>query len=244
MQLIPAIDLRQGKVVRLSRGDDGQRTTYERDPRELLAEFAAAGVERVHIVDLDGAFGETPQRALIESLLAETELQVEMGGGLRDPEAVTWALGAGCDRIVLGSMVAKDFPRFRGLVEEFPNCLMPAVEVAKGKIKVSGWTESASIGLEELCAQLRGLPCPAALVTDVSRDGTLAGPNLELTRQVAIDTGIPTILSGGVHSLDDLRAAGRAKELAGAIIGKAYYDGRIDLGDALRAVAEGKESRS
>ena len=244
MKLIPAIDLRQGKVIRLSQGDDGRRTEYEHDPADLIRTFGEAGVSRVHIVDLDGAFGEDPQRPLIESLVKlasnmSDPLLVELGGGLRDEESVAWAVDAGCDRLVLGSMVVKDFDRFHSLVKRFPDRLVPAVELAAGRVQVSGWTESAAVGMLELCQRLSGLPCPAALVTDVDRDGTMTGPNLELAQRVARLSGLPTILSGGVTHLDDLRAAAKAAELDGVIVGKALYEGRFSLAEALE-VLEGQ----
>ncbi|MEM1203907.1 MAG: 1-(5-phosphoribosyl)-5-[(5-phosphoribosylamino)methylideneamino] imidazole-4-carboxamide isomerase [Acidobacteriota bacterium] len=238
MQLIPAIDLRRGRVVRLAQGDDDRRKTYDHDPADLLARFADAGVSRVHVVDLDAAFGEEPQRALVESLVAATDLNVELGGGLRDASAVAWALGAGCERLVLGSVVARDFPAFEALVARHPGRLVPAVEVAGGELKVAGWRESAALTLEDLCRRLQGLPCPAALVTDVERDGTLQGPNLDLARHVAEVSGIPSIVSGGVHSLGDLEAAAGIPGIGAVIVGKALYEERFTLADALEA-AEG-----
>ena len=242
MKLIPAIDLRHGKVIRLSQGDDGRRTEYGHDPADLIREFAHAGVGRVHMVDLDAAFGEDPQRPLIQDLVAlaaSLSIPVELGGGLRDDESVAWAVEAGCERLVLGSMVVKDFDRFHGLVERFPDRLVPAVELAGGRLKISGWTESAPIGLLELCNRLKGLACPAALVTDVDRDGTLEGPNLELAQRVSRLSGLPTILSGGVTDLGDLRDAARATELDGVIVGKALYEGRFTLQQALDVLEGG-----
>ena len=244
MQLIPAIDLRHGKVVRLSQGDDARRTEYDHEPADLIRRFSDAGVGRVHIVDLDAAFGNEPQRPLIESLASlaasfERPLLVELGGGLRNEEAVAWAVDAGCDRLVLGSMVVKEFDRFKALVERFPGRLVPAVETAGGQLKISGWTESASMSLDDLCAALKGLDCPATLVTDVDRDGEMVGPNLDLACQVADASGIPAILSGGVTNLDDLRRAAPRKELDGVIVGKAFYEGRFTLKEALDVLEPG-----
>lgn len=240
MRLIPAIDLRHGNVVRLQQGDDARRTVYDADPAVTLRRFAAAGVDLVHVVDLDAAFGEPPQRSLIEKL-AGVGPGIELGGGLRDAEAVEWALDpelGGCARIVIGSMVARDFAAFRRIAEDFPGRVVPAVEVAGGELKIAGWRESAALPLEELCTNLRGVPSPAVLVTDVERDGTLQGPNLDLARRVAGLAGIPALLSGGVHALDDLRAAARVPEIAGAIVGKAIYDGVFSVEEALAACAE------
>ncbi len=240
MRLIPAIDLREGKVVRLERGDDGRRTTYRRQPVEVLAELAGAGVGLVHVVDLDAAFGEPPQRPLIERLVSRGPA-IELGGGLRDRDAVRWALGAGVERVILGSLVARDTAAFAALAEAFPRRLVPAVEVAEGLVRVAGWREAVPLSAGELARRLRGLPCPAVLVTDVERDGTLAGPNLELTRRVAELSGLPALVSGGMRSLDDLRAASRVPGIAGAIVGKALYEGVFSVEQAL-AAARGEAS--
>ncbi len=265
MQLIPAIDLRQGKVVRLVQGDDGRRTRYGVDPFDVLRQYAEAGVVLVHVVDLDAALGEAVQRELITGLVESGQsgcgrpgsgrvgrpggaptvyfghpgTGIELGGGLGDRDAVAWALGAGCERVVMGSIVARDFDAFAGIVRDFPGRVVPAIEVAAGKLRVAGWKEEAEVTVSEVCRRLRGLACPAVLVTDVERDGTLAGPNLDLARQVAVGTGIPALLSGGVRSLDDLRAAARAEEIAGAIVGKALYEGLFTVEEAM-AACEGR----
>ena len=237
MQLIPAIDLRQGKVVRLIQGDDGRRTSYGLDPFEVLREYAEAGIRLVHVVDLDAALGEPRQEELITALVesGQSGTRIELGGGLGDHDAVAWALGAGCERVVLGSLVARDFDAFSARVEAFPDRVVPAIEVAAGKLRISGWTEEAAVSVDDVCRNLRGLACPAVLVTDVERDGTLAGPNLDLARRVATATGIPALLSGGVRSLDDLRAAARMPEIAGAIVGKALYEGLFTVAEAISA---------
>ncbi len=243
MRLIPAIDLRHGKVVRLVQGDDGRRKSYDLDPFDVLRGYAEAGVELVHIVDLDGALGESPQRDLISALAADhhSGTDIELGGGLGDARAVAWALAGGCRRVVMGSIVARDFSAFSSIVTAFPGRVVPAIEVAAGKLRVAGWKQEAEVSVAGVCRRLRGLDCPAVLVTDVERDGTLAGPNLDLARQVATDTGIPALLSGGVRSLDDLRAAGRVQEIAGAIVGKALYEGIFTVAEALAACRGGGE---
>ncbi len=234
MQLIPAIDLRHGEVVRLVQGDDGRRRSYGLDARDVLRQYIEAGAERVHVVDLDAAFGEAPQRPLVAEL-ATSDVRIEFGGGLHNLEAVDWALQAGCERVVLGSMVARDHEAFRRIVEAFPGRVVPALEVADGKLRIAGWTEAAQASLAEVTERLRGLACPAVLVTDVERDGMLEGPNLELVQQVANLTGMPALLSGGVRSLDDLRAASRVPEIAGAIVGKALYEGLFTVAEGLAA---------
>jgi len=240
MDLLPAIDLRHGRVVRLRQGDDSRTTEYASDPLAVAAAFAAAGVRRIHVVDLDAALGEPPQRGLIARLVAAlaagidgARVGVQLGGGLRDRAAVEWALAAGCERVVLGSLPARDPAAFGELARAFPGRTVPALEVAGGEARVAGWTQAAGSPLDEICGRLRGLPCPAVLVTDVERDGMLCGPNLDLARRIAAATGLPALLSGGVRSLADLAAAAAFPEIAGAVLGRALYEGRIDLAAAL-----------
>lgn len=251
MELIPAIDLRGGRVVRLLRGDDARRTDYPERPEEVLAAFARAGARRVHVVDLDAAFGEAPQRAAIEKMAAAARgmrVELQLGGGLRDEAAVAWALRAdraGCGRVVLGSMVAREPERFARLAGEHPGRVVPAVDVEGDTVRIAGWTEGAARPLPELCRELRGLPCPAVLVTDVARDGALTGPNLPLARRVAEASGVPALLSGGVASLDDLARAAATPGIAGAVVGRALYEGRFTVAEALAACAgEGRAERA
>ncbi|MFL6193190.1 MAG: HisA/HisF-related TIM barrel protein [Thermoanaerobaculia bacterium] len=236
MELIPAIDLRHGRAVRLRQGDDAQATVYGDDPVAVLESYARAGVARVHVVDLDAALGGAPQRELIERMTA-TGAKIQLGGGLRDREAIDWALGAGCDRVVVGSLVARDVEAFRAMTEERPGRLVPALDVARGEVRISGWKEGAPHGLGELCGRLMGAPCPAVLVTDVERDGMMTGPNLDLACRVAWTSGLPALLSGGVHALSDLEAARRIPEIAGAIVGRALYEGAFTLEEALAICA-------
>lgn len=231
MDLLPAIDLRHGKAVRLQQGDARRETVYSDDPMALLERYDAARVFHVHVVDLDAAFGEPPQRELIARMAAR--MPVQLGGGLRDREDIEWALGAGCARVVLGSLVARDPARFGALAAEFPARIVPALDIENGEVRIAGWTEGTRHSLAELCAILKGLPCPAVLVTDVERDGMMTGPNLELTRQVAHDTGLPGLLSGGVHHLEDLEAARKVPEIGGVIVGRALYEGAFTVEEAV-----------
>ena len=236
LDLLPAVDLRRGQVVRLRQGDDERRTVYGENPLAALDSFAAAGARWVHIVDLDAAFGEPPQRSLIERLSVRAQehgLGLELGGGLRDRSAVAWALGAGCTRVIVGSLLARDFEAFTALVQEFPDRIVPGLDFKDGLLAVSGWTETADLDVARLGVLLQGLPCPAALVTDVARDGELTGPNFALALAVARATGIPVLLSGGVHTLSDLRRAVEIPEITGAVVGRALYDGTFSLAEAL-----------
>lgn len=233
MELLPAIDLRHGRAVRLRQGDDARATVYGDDPVAVLEGYARAGVARVHVVDLDAALGDPPQRELIGRMAALGSVRVQLGGGLRDRAAIDWALGAGCDRVVVGSLVARHTEAFRALAIELPGRLVPALDVDHGEVRISGWKEGASVRLGELCSRLMGLPCPAVLVTDVERDGMMTGPNLDLALRAARATGIPALLSGGVRTLADLEEASRVPEIAGAIVGRALYEGAFSIEEAL-----------
>jgi phosphoribosylformimino-5-aminoimidazole carboxamide ribotide isomerase len=241
VELLPAVDLRRGRVVRLLRGDAAAETVYGDDPAAVLARFAAAGVARAHVVDLDAALGEAPQSELLAALAAAADRPaLQLGGGLRDEAAVETALAAGFERVVLGSMIVGEPARFAELARRFPGRVVPALDVRGGEVRVGGWTEGSGVAPATAAAALAGLPCPAVLVTDVERDGALTGPNLDLTVRVAAASGLPALVSGGVASLDDLAAARRTSGVAGAIVGRALYSGAFRLADAL-AVCRGDE---
>lgn len=238
MDLLPALDLRAGQVVRLLRGDDGLRTVYGDAPLAWLAELLDAGVSRLHVVDLDAAFEGEPQTELVASLVAaagERGAALQLGGGLRDRASVEAALALGCERAVLGSMVAGEPALFVELAQDHAGRLVPALDTQGGELRIAGWREDAPVPLSRVCRRLKGLPCPAVLVTDIERDGTLEGPNLDLARRVAEATGLPALLSGGIRSLADLEAAAACPEIAGAVVGRAIYERAFSLSEALAA---------
>ncbi len=240
MELLPAIDLRGGRAVRLRQGDDSRRTTVGDDPVALLDRFAAAGVALVHVVDLDAALGEAPQSALIERMIGRGTA-IQLGGGLRDRASIEAALALGAERVVVGSLVARDSDLFVEISAAHRERLVPALDLSgtSGEVRIAGWREEAARSLADLSAALIGCPCPAVLVTDVDRDGMMGGPNVALARRVARACGLPALLSGGVSSLDDLAAARVYPEIAGAIVGQALYSGAFTLEEAL-AVAHGE----
>ena len=239
LELLPALDLRRGRVVRLRQGDDTARTIYGVEPLAILRRCKAAGVTRVHLVDLDAAFGEPQQRELLERLVRDVDVPaVQLGGGLRDRAAVEWAFAIGCSRVVIGSMLERDFELLRALAVEHPGRLVVALDVRGDALRLDGWRKASAEPLADICARLRALPLGAVLVTDVERDGMLEGPNLDLARRLALASGAPALLSGGVASLDHLRAAAAAPEIGGVIVGKALLDGAIGLEEALLAIAE------
>lgn len=240
--VFPAIDLRGSRVVRLTRGDDAARTVYGEDPEAVLAGFAAAGARWVHAVDLDAAFGEAPQAELVARLAAAARragVRLQVGGGLRDRGAVERVLAAGCERAVVGSLLARDPEAFAGLAAAFPGRLVAALDLSVdgtaegGEVRIEGWRRGAGVALGELAERVAAAGCPAVLVTDVGRDGTMAGPNLALAARVAELARTPALLSGGVRSLDDLAAARATPGIAGAVVGRALYEGTLDLAAAL-----------
>ena len=236
MDLLPAIDLRHGRVVRLLRGEDTEQTDYGLDPLETLLGYGRAGVSMVHVVDLDAAFGEKPQRELLATLAGHPEApSIELGGGLRSPEAIDWAFSVGVSRAVVTSLLVRDFEAFSDLVRRHPRRIVAALDFQERQLRYSGWTASAPWSLEQVCGRLRPLPLAAVLVTDIDRDGTLEGPNIELAVEVGDRCDAPAILSGGVSGAVDLVRARFEPGIGAAVVGKALYDGALDLGDALAA---------
>ena len=239
MQLIPSIDLRRGKVVRLAQGRDESAMVYAEDPLEVLAQFQAAGAERVHIVDLDAAFGGPRQTAVLARVVAAAKGEkLQLGGGLRSGDLLRSALDSGFDRAVAGSMVVRDPAAFGRAVEECPGRLIPALEFKAGELRAGGWSQGSGLDLEVVLREL--LPFTGlffeALVTDITRDGMLSGPNIDLAVSVARALGVQAIVSGGVAGSGDVVAAAVHSELSAVIVGRAFYDGRIDLLSALEAL--------
>ncbi len=230
MELIPAVDLRRGKLVRLCRGEDARRYDYPWSPEDWLEQLLEAGFRRVHIVDLDAAFGEAPQWNRIASWLERFPgLQFQIGGGFRSREMVSWAIGSGFDRVVVGSWVEQDPVGFRQLAEELPGRLVPALDCRDGAVAVDGWRSVSARSVETLCGLLAGVPCPGVLVTGIDRDGTLAGPDLGLAERIARLSRLPVFLSGGVSGLQDLEKAAAIPGVSAAIVGKALLEGYLDL---------------
>jgi len=241
VQLLPAIDLRGGQVVRLMRGDDRRRTVYDADPGNALRRYREAGVARIHVVDLDAAFGGPPQRGVVQELARQAGASpngrggIQLGGGLRDRESVEWAFAAGCERAVVTSLIVRDFDVFADLCRRYPERMVAALDIDGGEVRLAGWTESADRSPAALCAQLVDLPVAAVLVTDISRDGMMRGPNIDLACRIGDLAGAPAILSGGVRSAADLEAAARRPGIEAAIVGRALYDGSLALDEAIEA---------
>ena len=238
MIIIPAIDLLNGQAVRLTRGARESATVYSAEPWTLAGEFAAAGATRLHVVDLDGAFAGAPQsRAIIERITAAAAaagMPVELGGGLRDRDAVEGALGAGARWAVLGTAAVRDPTLVQELCESWPGRIIVAVDAVGGMVAVDGWTETSSVRAEELGRRAADWGAAALLYTDVSRDGTGGGPAVEATAALAAAAPIPVIASGGIGSLDHLRQLAAAG-IPMAVVGRALYDKKFTLAEAIAA---------
>ena len=235
MEIYPAIDLRGGKVVRLSQGDYRRETVYGDDPVSVARQFVAAGARWIHVVDLDAArSGRRTHAAEIADVCRGVPASVELGGGIRDDQAVEQALGLGAARVIVGSAAVKDWDWFSRLVsrQDLAGKLALALDARGGQLAVHGWTESARLSVDDVAEKARSLPLAAIIYTDVQRDGMLAGPDLETSARLVARTGLPVIASGGVGGVQDVR---RCKEIgcAGVIVGRAWYEGRIDLAAAV-----------
>ena len=233
MILFPAIDLYEGKAVRLFRGDYGQMTVYSEHPEEIGRDFAACGATHVHLVDLEGArTGETPNLETVLKIKAESGLFCEIGGGIRRMETVDRYLDAGLDRVILGTAAVEDEDFLKAAVRRYGERIAVGADVRDGMIAVKGWTEKSSVGLMEFCTGMERIGVRTLICTDISRDGAMRGTNREMYRELSARLGLQITASGGVSSLEDVESL-RKMNLYGAIIGKAYYTGDIDLKKAL-----------
>lgn len=239
MNVLPAIDLRNGNVVRLAQGDYDRETVYSGNPLEVARYFAACGCEWVHVVDLDAArSGQLTNLAAVLEIVARTEIRVELGGGIRDDRAIDRALEAGVDRLVVGSAAVKNWPWFERLLHrpELSDRLCLGLDARDGKLAIHGWTEQAPDTAADLARRVQGAPLAAIIYTDIARDGMLVGPNFAATAELIAATDVPVIASGGIGSLEDVLQC-RKIGCAGAIVGRAYYEGKIDLAEAVAAAA-------
>ncbi|MBT5494397.1 MAG: 1-(5-phosphoribosyl)-5-[(5-phosphoribosylamino)methylideneamino]imidazole-4-carboxamide isomerase [Alphaproteobacteria bacterium] len=237
MILYPAIDLKDGQCVRLKLGDMDQSTVFNDDPAAQAQDFVDAGCEWLHLVDLNGAFeGKPVNAAPVEAILAAVSIPVQLGGGIRDMATIGAWLERGIRRVILGTAAVKNPDLVREACREWPGHVAVGIDAKGGKVAIEGWAEVSELTAEALAAQFADAGVTAIIHTDVDRDGVLAGPNIETTSALASATSIPVIASGGVSSLDDLLALRDAGNIAGAISGRALYDGRIDLSQALKAL--------
>lgn len=234
--LYPAIDLKGGRVVRLKRGDMEQATVYGEDPAAQAAGFARQGFAWLHVVDLDGAFaGKPANEAAVRAILAATPIPVQLGGGIRGMATVEAWLEAGVARVILGSAAVKDPDFARTACRAFPGRVAVGIDARGGMVATEGWAETSTVSARDLALGFEDAGAAAIIYTDIDRDGMLGGVNLDATVALARALTTPVIASGGVASIADLRAlrAVAGEGVAGVIIGRALYDGRIDPAEAL-----------
>lgn len=244
MIIFPAIDLKDGQAVRLLRGEMDQATVFNASPADQAKQFAEAGFEWLHLVDLNGAIEGRPVNGeAVQAIRAAVDLPIQLGGGLRDRATIEMWLAAGIDRVILGTVAVKDPDLVRWACRQYPDRIVVGIDARDGFVAVEGWVEASQIKATELAKQFEDAGVSAIVYTDIDRDGALQGVNVEATTRLAQAVAIPVIASGGVASIDDVAACLKVEShgVAGVIIGRALYDGRIDPAAALALVARGSE---
>ena len=235
MIIFPAIDLYEGKAVRLYKGDYAQMTVYSEHPEEIALDFAAKGATHAHLVDLEGAkSGTTPNLDTVLKLKEAAGLFCEIGGGIRSMETVKTYLSAGLDRVILGTAAVEDPDFLRAAVDAYGEQIAVGVDVKDGYVAVKGWTEKSALRFMDFCKGMEQAGVKTLICTDISRDGAMRGTNREMYRQLSETLGLQITASGGVSTMEDVKSL-RKMILYGAIIGKAYYTGDIDLKKAIEA---------
>ena len=246
MILFPAIDLKDGECVRLIHGDMAQATVFNTDPAAQARAFEAQGFEYLHVVDLDGAFAGKPMNArAVEGILRDVKMPVQLGGGIRDMRTIDGWLGKGVARVIIGTAAVKDPELVREAARLNPGGIAVGIDARDGLVAVEGWARTAQLSAAELGKRFEDAGVGAIIYTDISRDGVLKGLNIEATLALADAVSIPVIASGGLASLDDVKRILQpdCARLAGAITGRALYDGRLDPAEALALIKASREAR-
>ncbi len=239
MILFPAIDIKDGACVRLEQGDMGRATVFQRDPAAQARAFASLGFQYLHVVDLDGAFAGKPvNRAAVEQVIAATKVPLQLGGGIRNLGTIESWLQRGVTRVIIGTAAVRDPTLVRQAARLYPGRVAVALDARDGRVAVEGWAEASELSAFELARQFEDAGIAALIYTDVSGDGMLAGLNLDAAIALSEAVKVPVIASGGLASIADVVALTqpRARKLAGAIAGRALYDGRLDPAEALRLI--------
>ncbi|MDQ2065003.1 1-(5-phosphoribosyl)-5-[(5-phosphoribosylamino)methylideneamino]imidazole-4-carboxamide isomerase [Xinfangfangia sp. CPCC 101601] len=237
MILYPAIDLKDGKCVRLLRGDMEKATVFGEDPAAQAAAFEASGCEWVHLVDLNGAFaGQPVNAAAVEAILARIKVPAQLGGGIRDLATIEMWLSKGLARVILGTVAVENPALVREAAKAFPGKVAVGIDARKGLVATKGWAEETNVQVTDLARSFEDAGVAAIIYTDIDRDGAMQGPNIEATEALARAVSIPVIASGGVSRMEDLLALRDTGVIAGAISGRALYDGAIDLAAAIAAL--------
>lgn len=238
MILYPAIDLKDGNAVRLLHGDMDKETVFNENPAAQALEFVEAGCEWLHLVDLNGAFAGIPINATpVEEILKQTKVPAQLGGGIRDMATIERWISKGLSRVILGTVAVENPDLVREAAKEFPGKVAVGIDARNGKVATKGWAEETDVDVIDLAKSFEDDGVCAIIYTDILRDGAMKGPNVKATAALAKAVSIPVIASGGVSSVEDLKALKNCgAELNGAISGRALYDGAIDLDDALKVL--------
>lgn len=237
MLVIPAIDLRGGRCVRLLQGRAEDETVYSEDPVSTALRWQGLGAELIHIVDLDGAFtGEQKNIEAIKAIRKAVKISLELGGGIRDTERIKMLVDIGIDRVILGTVAAEKPELVEKAAGKFQGKVLVGIDAKDGKVAVKGWTEVTGHDASAFAKEMESRGAAGIIYTDISRDGMLTGPNIEATANIVDSVGIPVIASGGVSSIDDIRNLLGIEGLWGAITGKAIYSGSLDLKEAIALV--------
>ncbi len=238
MLIFPAIDIYDGKAVRLFKGDYEKMTVYSDDPPAFAADFKAKGATHLHLVDLEGARdGTTPNLEIIKKIAATSSLFIEVGGGIRNMETAEKYLAAGVSRVILGTAAVKDPTFLSEAMKKYGEKIAVGIDIKDGMVAIRGWTEKTGIGAEDFCAQMEELGVSTVICTDISKDGAMQGTNHKLYKELSEKFSLNIIASGGVSSLEDVKMLAEQK-IYGAIIGKAYYTGAIDLEKAIKIASD------
>jgi phosphoribosylformimino-5-aminoimidazole carboxamide ribotide isomerase len=237
MIIIPAIDLKDGKCVRLLQGKKDEVTVYSDDPAEMARKWQDLGAELLHVVDLDGAFtGEQKNFDKIKAIREAIDIPIELGGGIRDVERIEKLISLGVDRTIIGTSAAKNPEVVEDACKKFPGQVIVGIDAKDGKVAIKGWVEVTELDAIEFARQMEAIGAAGIIYTDISRDGMLTGPNIEAMAKMTESVKIPVIASGGVSKLDDIKALMQINNLWGVITGKALYSGALDLKEAIELV--------
>ena len=239
MLVIPAIDLKSGQCVRLVRGDLSTASVFNDSPAGQAKAFETAGCSRIHVVDLDGAFSGRPENAgAVDSILQSVGAEVQLGGGIRDLKTIEIWLDKGVNQVILGTAAVENRELVRAAAKEYPGRIIVGLDARNGFASTRGWAETSSLRATELAMELEGLGIAAIVFTDISTDGMMAGPNFDAVSEMSSAVNVPVIASGGISSMDDLRQlAALEPRLHGAVVGRAIYEGAVDLAAAVSEVS-------
>lgn len=239
MYLLPAIDLKEGRCVRLKQGDMSQTTVFNDSPAKQAEDFVRQGTEWIHVVDLDGAFAGKPvNTTAVEEILKATDVKIELGGGIRSLDTINLWLEKGVTRVILGTIALRNPDLVKQACQEFPDQIAVGIDAKDGFVAVEGWAETSTIKDVELARRFESVGVSAIIYTNVARDGLLQGPDLDSTLNLAKSVSIPVIVSGGIASLDDIKACKKAEIFEGVIAGRAIYEKRFTVSEAISVLKD------